>query len=400
MGIKGTLANTARSTQSAAMQRRAIIAFAAVWAVFALASSLWTHVLPGGEPAFHLDLRVFRAGARAFLDGIPLYAEPLDVGGGREMPFTYPPIAAVLFIPLTWVSIETVGVVWTLLAYPALAGALYVVVVRTGRGRRASFWIALFGVCLATVLIPIWTTLNLGQIGIFLMLLAVVDLLAARTLTPRGLLVGIAAAIKLTPAGFVLLPLLRKDWRTAIWMAGTATALTLLGAAFAWNDSVAYWSTLGQSADRVRVHPAVPNISLAGVLSRVDAEPLALVLLIVCDVVIIALAIIAMRRQLSGGDDSNALMVNAILLLLVSPVSWDHHWVWAAPILVILGLASLRDPARIGLIFLVTAMVFADDPHTPGSWMRWVLWAVMYCALLVAVRPDARLARKLTTPPP
>ena len=75
--------------------------------------------------------------------------------------------------------------------------------------------IGLIAMCLSTALIPVWTALNLGQVGIVLMLLVVVDMLAPRSVLPRGALVGIAAAVKLTPAGFILFPLLRRDWRTA-----------------------------------------------------------------------------------------------------------------------------------------------------------------------------------------
>jgi alpha-1,2-mannosyltransferase len=372
------------------VQRRGVFAFVAVWALFALAASIWLQVIPGGAPAFHLDLRVFRAGAEAYLHGVPLYDAPLDVGGGREMPFTYPPIAAILFIPLTWMSVGAAGVVWTLLCYAALTGVLYTVARWAGRPRRAAGWIALLGMCLATALTPVWTALNLGQIGIFLMLLVVVDLLAPGSRRPRGLLVGVAAAIKLTPAGFLLLPLLRKDWATAVWIAVGALGLTALGALLAWSDSVVYWSTLGQASDRVVVFSGAANISFAGIVPRVAHGTLGAALLIVCDAIAIILAIIAMRRQLSTGDVATALMVNAIVLLLVSPVSWDHHWVWAAPIIALLALASIREPIRFGPLFIVTAMVFAVDPGIPGSWMRWVLWGVMYCVLLVGVRPDPR----------
>jgi alpha-1,2-mannosyltransferase len=378
------------------LERRGIVVFVAVWAVYALAVSAWHHVAPGGEPAFHLDLRVYRAGAQAFLDGVPLYEGPLDVGRGYEMPFTYPPIAAVVFVPLTWVSAEAAGVIWTLLTYPALFGVLFVVSRRAGRSTSHSLSIGFLGMCLSTVLIPIWMNLNLGQVGIFLMLLVVVDLLPHRTRWPRGLLVGIAASIKLTPAGFILLPLLRKDWRTAAWTTAAAIALTLLGAVLAWEDSVAYWSTLAQSADRVEVFGGAANVSLAGVVSRVGSAGVSLVLLVVCVCVVIALGVVAMRRQLQQGDLATALMINAVVLLMVSPVSWDHHWVWAAPIVLLLGLSSVRHAGRIGPLFVVTAMVFAISPRVPGAWARWVVWGLMYCVLLTAVRPDPRLAVKAT----
>lgn len=172
------------------------------------------------------------------------------------MPFTYPPIAAVLFIPLTWVSLPVAGFVWILLAYVALAGTLFCVSRGIGRTPRSDVVIGLFAMCLSTALIPVWSALNLGQVGIVLMLLVVVDMLGPRSVLPRGVLVGIAAAVKLTPAGFILLPLLRRDWRTAVWMVISAGVMTILGAVIAWHDSVVYWSTLGAHQNEWPCSPA------------------------------------------------------------------------------------------------------------------------------------------------
>jgi alpha-1,2-mannosyltransferase len=242
-----------RAAAKGFIARRGIFVFVVVWALFALTASLVVHLYPGGAPGYHLDLRVFRAGAEAYLHGVPLYSAPLDIGGGRQMPFTYPPIAVVLFIPLTGVNADVAGVVWTLLCYAALTASLYVVARYALRSRRAAMWLSLFGMCLGTALIPIWMALNLGQIGIFLMVLVVFDLLSPGSRRSRGLLVGFAAAIKLTPAGFILLPLLRRDWRTAIWVVVGAAVLSALGAVLAWHHSLVYWSTLGQASGRVAV---------------------------------------------------------------------------------------------------------------------------------------------------
>lgn len=236
------------------------------------------------------------------------------------MPFTYPPIAAVLFIPLTWVSPEAAGIVWTLLGYFALAGTLFVVCRGAARSRRSDVMIGLIAMCLSTALIPVWTALNLGQVGIVLMLLVVVDMLAPRSVLPRGALVGIAAAVKLTPAGFILFPLLRRDWRTATWMIVAACAMTVLGAIVAWSDSIVYWSTLGQATERVTVFAGAPNISLAGVLARITPDGLRFALLLIAIVATVAIGIGAMRRQLAAADPWSALMVNAVVILLVSPV--------------------------------------------------------------------------------
>lgn len=130
-----------------------------------------------------------------------------------------------------------------------------------------------------------------------------------------------------------------------------------------------------------------PNISIAGVLARVTPDGLRFTLIAIAISGTVIVGIVAIRRQLAGGDTRTALMVNAVIILLVSPVSWDHHWVWAAPNVLLLGLASTAAPARFAALFVVTAVVFLIDPGLPASWMRWVAWGLMYCVLLTTVRP-------------
>jgi len=51
-----------------------------------------------------------------------------------------------------------------------------------------------------------------------------------------------------------------------------------------------------------------------------------------------------------------ALGLNALVVLLVSPVSWSHHWVWCVPIL--LAVWRVRPLAA-----AVGAFVFLLSPH-------------------------------------
>ena len=47
------------------------------------------------------------------------------------------------------------------------------------------------------------------------------------------------------------------------------------------------------------------------------------------------------RRALAADQDCLALILTAFAALLISPVSWSHHWVWCAP-----ALLTLADLAR------------------------------------------------------
>ena len=139
---------------------------------------------------------------------------------GIWLPFTYPPFAAMMFRALGLMSPDRrrrrrhgdqlpadrhhPG------GDPARPGCRD----RPGAGGGAT--------ALAAVVIwtnPFWMTLGFGRINVILMAMVVADvfLLGARTSRPdspwRGVLVGLAAAIKLTPAVFGLVFTAQHRWR-------------------------------------------------------------------------------------------------------------------------------------------------------------------------------------------
>ena len=63
---------------------------------------------------------------------------------------------------------------------------------------------------------PLRANLEFGQINVVLMTLVIADCVPRRTYWPRGALLGVAVALKLTPAVFLLYFLLRRDRRAAV----------------------------------------------------------------------------------------------------------------------------------------------------------------------------------------
>ena len=59
----------------------------------------------------HLD--VYRLGAQVFRDGGDLYGRLPDTEIGANLPFTYPPVAAALFVPLTWIPLTLANVLFS-----------------------------------------------------------------------------------------------------------------------------------------------------------------------------------------------------------------------------------------------------------------------------------------------
>ncbi|MGY2061966.1 glycosyltransferase 87 family protein, partial [Nocardia gipuzkoensis] len=124
------------------------------------------------------------------------------------------------------------------------------------------------------------------------------------------------------------------------------------------------------------------NQSIQGVLARLRVpEPAFTALWLILGALLLALVVTAMRRA----SDNPALMLsfNAVFTLLVSPISWSHHWVWIAPALLAGFGAAAHRPLRSALtwyvVVLATTVVFVIGPQNwePGdndrefSWTPW-----------------------------
>ncbi|WP_189227085.1 glycosyltransferase 87 family protein, partial [Saccharothrix coeruleofusca] len=200
-----------------------------VWTVVGVGLLVWVGARSLGSGV--LDLRVYLAGGEAWRSGADLYTSAFHGPGG--LPFTYPPFAAMLFSGLAPVPVPIAALVFTAAGIALFTAACVVPApsARTGFGLAA--------VCL--LLEPLRGGLDLGQVNMVLIGLVVLDCLLPRTPWPRGALVGLAAAIKLTPAIFVLYFLARGRWRSAMTAVTTFTACGLIGWALAAEQSRQFW---------------------------------------------------------------------------------------------------------------------------------------------------------------
>jgi len=306
----------------------------------------------------YMDTAVYRLGGRAWLEHYPLYSDDLtpESPGSGTLPFIYPPFAAVLFSPLVFLPLRAAVVVVALLSH------LSILVTAYSMARSSSYLAPRAGlVALATaVLMPVFTliepsreTLNYGQINLVLMALVSADCLLPRTRWPRGLLLGLAGAIKLTPLGFALFFLLRRDFRALSISALTFSSTVLLGLLLAPHDSADWWlGKMLSTADSFGLVYA-GNLTLRSLLAKQSLQGLPLdVSWAVGSLVLLVLAVLGMRYALAQRNAPLALVVNAVLVLLVSPISWSHHWVWAGPALALLAAMAVRH-RWYGILFAV-----------------------------------------------
>ncbi len=314
-------------------------------------------------PAYRVDLDVYRLGSAALLHGQALYGTLPPTGDGQSLLFTYPPFAAIVLAPLALLPYWAACLALTLLTLGVLAVVL--VTVLRALGARCD-WPRVAALLLAAeVLEPVLRTLYAGQIDLLLLVLVVLDVLVDTPRWPRGLLIGLAAAVKLTPAVFLLYFLLRRDGRAAVTAVVTFLAATAMGFLLAGADSVRYWTGALWDTGRVGEPTYAGDQSLLGLLARAGVPPAARTawwLPLVA--VVLVLTALGVRRALAAGEKTVALGLNAIGGLLVSPISWTHHWVWA--VIVLLGWAELaRRTRRRGFALLAGAgaVLFVAGPQ-------------------------------------
>lgn len=285
-------------------------------------------LVDGGFP----DLHVYRYAGRSVLDQWPAYDSDDPVTG---YPLTYPPFAALAMVPLALLPGWLAAGLWT----GASAGCLALAVVLVSRelGRPAPAWLVVAVAAASLALEPVWQNYAFGQINLILMLAVIVDL--GRVARPgrrtSGLLIGIAAGLKLTPLIFVVL-LVLVGQRGAAARASIAFAATVAVGLVALPGAASYWTDGLLEPKRVGPPQLAHNQSLAGALTRMIGEPPPTALwLAVAGPVALAILVVAAgwwRR----GDRVLGTCLGAMAMLLASPVSWSHHWVWAVPAALVL----------------------------------------------------------------
>lgn len=354
-----------------------------LWAAgFASAASLALYLVwLSHQP--QMDFQVYRMGAEHVF-GSGLYSSEITVQG-RPLLFTYPPFAAVLFWPLSNVSTFAGQVIWDVFNLAALA-ALIVVSISAARGRRPTRadWrtaLLLLGP-IGLLLYPVRIDLALGQVNIVLTLMIVADLTMGvrcwgRCL-PRGVLVGLAAAIKLTPLVFIAYLVVSRQWRIA--RNATLGFVATIGAMFALNPRASwlYFTKDAFDVGRIGNSQLLGNQSLHAAITRGHLSLSGADFDLVCVVLLcigVTLAAVAYRHS----SALLAVVLCAATGLMLSPISWTHHYVWIVPCLIWL-VAGVDRPTGGEWWALAAALTFVVMlPFTSsGSGLVWYVRANAY----------------------
>jgi alpha-1,2-mannosyltransferase len=348
-----------------------------------------------------------------------LYTWQLKAG----IQFTYTPFAALIFAGGSMIKFSTLCWIMTWASLAAIPLTVWLTLGGMGKRGAGRLAAALAVAALALWIEPVTKALSLGQIEPLLMLLVVWDLTRQDKRWWKGAGIGLAAGIKLVPLIFIPYLLLAGKIRQALVATATFAATILTGFLVLPRQSASYWLTgyFMRPGRTGSVHSLV-NQSLLGMVARLYGTvepaqgpwvPLALA---------VAIGGIVGGAMLSrSGRPVQGWILVGITSVLVSPISWDHHWVWVVPVLGLLaGLAmSARPLSKAGYIVAILALAgvlgawpwhysgphawvptrgllgwFIKPPqialvHIVSGWqlLTWNLWvaigSVIYLALLV-----------------
>ncbi|WP_084727557.1 mannosyltransferase [Rhodococcoides yunnanense] len=290
----------------------------------------WAFLTPNGMNL--VDLHVYVDGSAALLRDDLYDFTYSEETPDFPLPFTYPPFAALVFFPLHYLPFTLVGVCWQL----ATIGAMFLLIkfsLQLVAADRDWTRIAMAWTALALWTEPVRTTLDYGQVNVFLALGALVAIRSARWWLAGGL-VGFIAGIKLTPAITGLYFLATRRWKAAGFSAVAFVATVGISYLVLGHQAGTYFTTLLGDADRIGPVGSVWNQSLRGAMSRIAGHDVGSGLVWIAGVVVVGALAFFAWRALRPGDRLGTLLVVQLLGLLISPISWSHHWVWVMPLLV------------------------------------------------------------------
>jgi alpha-1,2-mannosyltransferase len=355
--------------------------------------------LAGGDPFLMVDLAVYVDGARHLTDGTlyDFFSEPL------HLPFTYPTFSAIIFTPMTWLPWTLLRVLWQLASFGAIGLMAYSTLRLLGRaGPKAPHRLQhVRGIVVTITALGLWlepvrTTFNYGQINLFLCALLLAGAVASKEWL-AGASVGIAAGVKLTPAITGLYYLLQKRWSAVIWSIVFFAGTVAIGLVLLPDETWRFFTKL--MLDPARTGPvwSAINQSLRGAIARIAGADLTSVWYVFAAAAAV-LGVWAAWVCLRAGDRAAGLLAVQFTGLLISPISWSHHWVWVLPLLLwcLFGprqrLTSVRVLAVAWLVgtlsytvSILIAMQYIGQLASRPWWQAWLgsIYPVLGVATLV-----------------
>lgn len=320
-----------------ALTSRWALATALALTVLSTYPFLWDEKMQARE---FFDLEVYYGGVAHWLETGRLYdwaLPPEEIYG-----FTYPPFAALVFMPFVLLTnAQTAGPLFLILNVAALVTLVYLSCRGMGVSKRPALAAGLWLTPLLLKFFPISFNMELGQINLFLVLLILTDVICLKNTRWHGILIAITACIKLTPAVFGLLFLATRDWKSLARFIGTGLASIVLSFAVDFEVAREYFTEKIFESSRVGSITGALNYNLLGTWAMLFPAGVTTLLFAISAIAALGLSYLAARSLAQRGQYLGAASAVATLGLLLSPISWTHHWVWFVTFIVFATLYGL-----------------------------------------------------------
>ncbi len=356
-----------------------------------------------------VDAEVYRYGGTTVRTAEPLYDFVLH----GALPFTYPPFAALAFVPLSVLSIHGTEIALNLANLVLVYLAVWLCWRQLGyRDSGRTRLISIFLAVLFTWIEPARMTIWLGQINLVLLVLVLWDLGRPEHSRLRGIGVGIAAGLKLTPLFFIAYLATLRQWRATVVATATFVATVLLGFVVIFSDSWRFWTSTIIRSERIGLISSPANQSIRGILARtLHTENPPMWLWLLCAGIVGLLGLWAAYLAHRNGKYLLSLTVAGLTAPMVAPFSWGHHWVWVIPLLVLCLDQTLRWRRWWGYLLPFAAAIpllawYRSYPDgvvaigifmTPGTPLQQTVlqatYPIVYAVLLVVVLTTNRRSR-------
>ena len=245
---------------------------------------------------------------------------------------------------------------------------------------------------------PLRSTFDYGQVNVVLVL-AVLWAVCSTRWWLSGLLVGLAAGVKLTPAVSGLYFLGARRWGALVFSAVVFFLTVAVSALVVGGQAHHYFTRLLGDASRVGPIATSFNQSWRGGISRIMGADAGYGPVVLIGITVTAvLAVLAWRAVGGAGDRLAAIVIVQLFGLLLSPISWTHHWVWLIPLMIWLLHGPLRG--RLGarilgwgwLALTVVGVPWLLSFAQPDIWTISRPWYLAWAGLVYVVATLVTLA--------
>ncbi len=307
---------------------------------------------------FDYNFTYLRA-ASAFLEGKNIYSFG-DIN--------YPSTALFIFIPLSFLPIYSGQIIFTLVSLICLV--LSVIFITKSLNWKLNLNETLLIFPLIFLSFPSKWTLGLGQLNNLVLLFVVLNFyfFKKQKYWFSGFFLGWAMALKLIPGLLVIYFLLKKEFKV-VFTSLISFFLILLTAGFIFGFNLIFEyffkvipSILGQPNKNIYYNQAFSGF-IARILNTGNSQvSLSLIFLVL--VLLITFFVLMKGKKIRAVEYATVIST----VLLISPFSWQHHFVWLVfPFLILFFVIKKENYRGIKCLVVIAYLLIAFNIKRPGN---------------------------------